>query len=96
LGLSSAKHLAGCGFNIVLIAETLEKLETTALLIQKIKTTTGKAPKTRVVVFDFSKQYTAADFSKMVGDRLSDIDVSILINAAESAQMGLLTELTNQ
>jgi len=96
LGLAGAKHLAGCGFNIVLIAETLEKLEATALLIQKIKTTSGKAPKTRVVVFDFSKQYTAADFRTMVGNRLSDIDVSILINAAESAKMGLFTELTNQ
>jgi len=46
-------------------------------------------------MFDFSKQYTAADFGKMVSDRLSDIDVSILINAAESKKMGVFTELTN-
>jgi len=33
LGLASAKNLASRGFNIVLISETLEKLETTAKII---------------------------------------------------------------
>ncbi len=32
----------------------------------------------------------------MVSDRLSDIDVSILVNTEEAAYMGVFTELTNQ
>lgn len=47
-------------------------------------------------MFDHAKQYSVEQYSKMVTDRLSDIDISILINAAEVANIGLFTELSNQ
>jgi 17beta-estradiol 17-dehydrogenase / very-long-chain 3-oxoacyl-CoA reductase len=41
IGLASAKHLASCGFNIVLISRTLAKLDVEAINIQKVKTPSG-------------------------------------------------------
>ncbi len=79
----------------MLISRTLEKLEAEALNIQKIKTPSGKAPKTRIVQFDFSRQYTSFEFSKIYKERLSDIDISVLVNNVGSAIVGLFTELTD-
>ena len=45
-----------------------------------IKTQDGKTPKTRVVEFDFSKRYSATEFETLYNDKLSDLDISMLIN----------------
>ena len=96
IGLACAKHLAERGFNIVLVSRSLEKLEKEALAIQQVKTPSGKAPKTRVVQFDFSKQYSHVDFSKMYQERLSDIDISILVNNVGVFHAAHFTGLSNQ
>ena len=42
IGLAAAKHLAGKGFNIVLLSRNIEKLNNCATDIQAIKTESGK------------------------------------------------------
>ena len=41
---------------------------------------TGRAPHTRVVSMDMTKEFKAADFQKVYDECLSDIDISILVN----------------
>ncbi len=95
IGFECAKHLAEKGFNIVLMARNLEKLNDCALKIQRVNTESGKTPKTRVVQIDFSKQYTAETFNRIYTERLSDIDISILINNVGVANCGNYIDLTD-
>lgn len=45
-----------------------------------MKTDSGKAPKTRVIQLDFSASFTTEVFSKMYQEKLSDLDISVLVN----------------
>ena len=54
VGYAFAEELANRGFNIVLMARDLKKLNDCAEKLQKIKPKNGKAIKTRVIQHDFS------------------------------------------
>lgn len=88
LGRATALHLAREGFNIVLIARTLPKLNEVAKEIQEVTQKLGKPVKTRVVAQDFSKEFSAESFEKLYSAKLSDIDVSILFNGLSIGQPG--------
>jgi 17beta-estradiol 17-dehydrogenase / very-long-chain 3-oxoacyl-CoA reductase len=80
IGLALAKNLAHRGFNIVLMARSVDKLNDCANKIQQIKSKSGQPIKTRVIQYDFSSSYTTKDYQKIYSEKLSDIDVSVLIN----------------
>ena len=54
IGKAAAKHLAAQGFNIVLIARDLAKLNLVAKELQEIGRKRGKPISTRVIVIDFT------------------------------------------
>lgn len=62
IGKASAFHLAELGFNIVLISRNAEKLAKVAKEIQLIKTPSGKPPKTKIIVNDFTKNFDSKTF----------------------------------
>jgi 17beta-estradiol 17-dehydrogenase / very-long-chain 3-oxoacyl-CoA reductase len=92
LGRATALHLAREGFNIVLIAKTLPKLNQVAKEIQEMTQKLNKPVKTRVIVQDFSKDFNAEAFEKLYNEKLSDIDISILINNLGIGQPGSFLE----
>lgn len=96
IGLACAKNLAAKGFNIVLIARSLEKLNKCAEDIQKIETRTGLPVKTRVVQHDFAKLYTEEAFHLMYVEKLADLDISILINNVGVASHGNVIDMSDE
>lgn len=95
IGKAQAFHLARLGFNIVLISTSLEQLNKVALELQEIKVD-GVPTKTRVIVNDFSKDFSAAVFEKMYKEKLSDIDISILSNNVGMAGLNHFDKMTDQ
>ena len=95
IGKECAKELAQEGFNIVLISRNLEKLNATAKEIQQIGDKVGKEVKTRVIALDMTAagQQKAEVYEKIFRDNLSDIDISILINNAGYAHVGIFDEV---
>jgi len=62
------------------MARSVDKLNDCANKIQQIKSKSGQPIKTRVIQYDFSSSYTTKDYQKIYSEKLSDIDVSVLIN----------------
>ena len=54
IGKACAKHLASQGFNIVLVARNLEKLNATAKELQEIGISQNRQVKTRVITLDLT------------------------------------------
>ena len=89
IGLAAARHLAKQGFNIVLIARDLTKLNKAAKDLQLLSQKVGKEIQTRVIVIDFTKVKDDTNFYENIYVRnLADIDISILINNVGTAQIG--------
>ena len=88
IGKAACMHLAKLGFNIVFISRTLSKLEKVAKEVEETAEDVGMQIQTKVVAFDFSKQYSAEDYEKLYNENLADLDISILINNVGMAATG--------
>ena len=90
IGLASAKELARRGFNIILINKTKAKLEEKAVEIAKERA----GCKTKIVVHDFSKDFTFEAYQKMWNDNgLANLDISILHNNVGAAYTQLFEKM---
>ena len=73
IGKQVALELAARGFNMVLIARNIEKLEATQ------KEVRAKGVETRVIVFDFCDDTSLQAYSALT-KKLAGLDVSVLVN----------------
>ena len=96
IGKASAFHLAELGFNIVLIARNAEKLAAVAKQIQQIKTPSGRPPKTKIIVNDFTKNFDSKTFEDIYNQHLAELDISILHNNVGVAKVGKFLEQTDE
>jgi len=76
IGKAFCEELAKTGFNIILVARNLDKLNKVA---DSLKVLNPKI-NTKVVVFDFSKKTSLQDYNSTFVDGLKDLDISFLIN----------------
>ena len=76
IGKAFCEELAKTGFNIILVARNLEKLNRVAGELQLL----NPKIKTKVLVFDFSKKTEISDYIVSFIDGLYDFDISIIIN----------------
>ena len=78
IGKAYALELAKEGFNIILVARSLSRLDYVAQKIKKLANV-----EVRTVAYDYSKLDSEADvknYTKLMEDATKDIDLSILIN----------------
>ena len=81
IGLSYCKALAKDGFNIVLVARRLERLEAASQEVKNV----NPLVETKVVVADFSNSDQPGFFDD-IANKLKDLDISILINNAAACE----------
>jgi 17beta-estradiol 17-dehydrogenase / very-long-chain 3-oxoacyl-CoA reductase len=74
IGKAICIELIKAGYNIVLVARNMTKLEKCAKEMEAL------GAKTRCVAFDFSKTRKVADYKTEVYDKIKDLDISILVN----------------
>jgi len=75
VGKAFCLHFAKRGFNIVLIARNLQKMDE---VVQEIKSQ-HPLVQTRIVIADFSESYQAG-FIERIEKEVADLDVSVLVN----------------
>jgi len=74
IGKALVTELAARGFNVVLVARNLEKLEKCAREVQE-----KHKRETRVIAFDFAKDCSTEAYSRIVA-KVQDLDISVLVN----------------
>jgi len=86
IGLAMCKELARRDFNIVIVARNPEKMEDAAKEIKSV----NQGCQVRKVTFDFTDtvEHAVEWYQKGIIDKISDLDISILVNNAGYMQPG--------
>jgi short-subunit dehydrogenase len=92
IGLAMCHQMAARNFNICIIGRNEAKMQ------EKIEELKLKYPKVKYMylVVDFSKLNSLEEYQQLVGDKLKDVDVAMLILNAGLASMGRFAQLTGE
>lgn len=90
IGLEMCNRLAGLGFNICMVSRDGPKM---ALQCSKIER--SHPVKTKSIVCDFSKVCSIAEYTKIVANEITNLDVSMVFLNAGGSIPGTTYDLTD-
>ena len=93
IGLAISKKLAREGFNICIVSRTQSKIEDKLQEITKECRDGDQSFKTLCIVADFSKMFTIEEYQQVIGSKLADLDVGVVILNAGMALNGFFNEV---
>ena len=93
IGRASAKYLAKQGFNLVLIGSTHAEVNASEAYVKDATRAIGKTVKTKKIVHDYTKNFTAQAYEKLFNEHLKGLDISVLHNNASCDATGQFCEL---
>ena len=96
IGLAMCKKLAREGFNICIVSRSESKIKEKLEEIRKECRNGDDSFKTMCLVADFWKLRTMEDYRKVVGEKLQDLDVGVLVLNAGFAHVGPFAEISDE
>lgn len=84
IGLGYCKAFAKCGFNIIMISRSQQRLETAAEQVRKV----APSVKIEILPFDFESSQNKNDYREQIIDKIKHLDVSIAVHNAGYSQCG--------